>query len=116
MAETVKRRRRWPWLVFVFGLLAVAPLAWCFWPNPAERKLLGTWRSGDHPGQEMTFQLGRRLGKRLRANTAWAYVRQRFSPPEHPVPETIEFDATGRLRLTSATGPFITISTWERVP
>jgi len=45
MSETVKNRRRWPWLVlFVLALLIGGPLAWRLRPlNSAERALLGEW-------------------------------------------------------------------------
>lgn len=45
MTETVKRRRRWPWLVLSATLLlACVPIAWRLRPlNTAERALLGDW-------------------------------------------------------------------------
>lgn len=47
MTETVKRRRRWPWVVLTTVLIAVAwPLAWRYRPlNAEEQRLVGTWRS-----------------------------------------------------------------------
>lgn len=49
MSVTVKKRRRWPWIVLAVVLLLVAlPVAWRLRPLSAtERSLVGRWKSTD---------------------------------------------------------------------
>lgn len=47
MAETLRKRRRWPWIALV---AACWPVAWSFDPlSSAERKLLGIWEIASVP-------------------------------------------------------------------
>ena len=49
MTETVKKRRRWPWVILAAVLLLVGgPIAWRLRPlNATERRLVGTWTPED---------------------------------------------------------------------
>jgi len=69
MSETAKRRRRWPWLFLAALLVLVGgPVAWQFRPlTPAERALVGHWRSSVHDADyhlssDHRFQLTLDLG------------------------------------------------------
>lgn len=58
MTDTVKKRRRWPWLVLAALLLIGGPVAWRFRPlNQTERGLIGRWR---HEKQLLDFTSDRR--------------------------------------------------------
>ena len=147
MTEVVrKHRRRWLWVIPTIGFVTLGMLAWRFWPNATERKLLGTWRCREYPTETVTFQVGQRMTrfhngnamtkdpeywwvtdqtlwsasrvrqKPLRWNNIWPYFLQLVRSPERPVPQPIEFIAADQLRITIPTGSFPTPLTWERVP
>jgi len=57
MSETVRKRRRWPYVFIGLILLAIAvPFAWAYRPlNAAERELVGTWAKVDSPGERLNL-------------------------------------------------------------
>lgn len=66
MTETVKRRRRWPWIAAAAAILLLLVLVVCFPPmTGTERQMLGTWRQAGSR-VELTFERGHRMVRRLR--------------------------------------------------
>lgn len=63
MTETVKKRRRWPWVVLsAILVLTAGAMAWHFRPlNTAEKALVGSWRPpGALSDTEYRFDADRR--------------------------------------------------------
>lgn len=72
MSESVKKRRRWPWVVLAAVLLLFGgPIAWSFRPLTAvERSLIGTWTSAGVRGSTTSSQLPKSL--RFMPNRRWS--------------------------------------------
>lgn len=96
MTETVKKRRRWPWVVLAALLLIGGPIAWRFRPlNAKERALVGTWKSYR---ETVTFLPDRRILGGGNDVGSWSaaertlYVRQ-------PIPFEVISDVPWRIGL-----------------
>ncbi len=66
MSDTVRKRRRWPWVVLAALLLISGPVAWQFRPlNQMELALVGKWRSAD-PDRKLHVEIQLAANRRYR--------------------------------------------------
>lgn len=108
--DTLKKRRRWPWVALAFVLCLVGgPLAWQLRPlNATERALVGTWDCDKRTMDEgtLTFTSNRRYTQqmgRLVIPGSWRVVDGALVLRSDPVPPP----TTVWSRLLSRLSPFV---------